>query len=345
MRLQYQAKNREGVSVDGEMEAASVAEARTKLRGQGLFVLQIANAANSTGSSRPSFSLQRKVSKADLLMLLSQLTIMNQSGVDLAESLRNLADQCGKPALKAVLERTYNDVSSGVSFSGALKRHPHVFDETFVAVIAAGESSGAVLATLERLTILIRGELRLRSTIWSMLMYPLVLCGVTFVVLNALIFFVLPQFATVFAELGRSPPPLTATLLSIGAFVRGHLIELLLAAGALVLAWYCGRSTALVRRARDYFALHAVLLKHTTRSLWRVGCFGYSAQCCKPACHWWTASSYVAPQLAMFSFAACSNLLSATCYRARELQTPCLRPLFYRWEPPTWSRRRRSPVA
>lgn len=266
MRLQYRAKDRAGKASDGDIEAASVNEARAKLRAQGLFVLDITPAVAAPSGS-PSFSFRRGVSKADLLMLLSQLTIMNQSGVDLAESLRNLAEQCGKPALKAVLERVYNDVSGGVSLSAALKRHPNVFDETFVAVIAAGECSGTIQATLERLTALIRGELRLRSTIWSMLMYPLVLCGVTAVVLVAMIFFVLPQFATVFVELGRSPPPLTAALLSIGAFSRNHLLEISLAVIGLAVAWYFGRSTAPIKRARDYFVLHAALVKNSTRSL------------------------------------------------------------------------------
>jgi type II secretory pathway component PulF len=267
MKFQYRAKDRGGEAAQGELDAESIADARNKLRNQGLFVLELAAATSARRAGATSFNLRRAASKADILILLSQLTIMMQSGVDLAESLRNLAEQCSKPALKAVLHGIYSDVSSGVSFSAALRRHPEVFDETFVAVIAAGECSGTMTAVLERLTGLMRGELRLRNTVWSMLMYPLVLCSVTFLVLNALVFFVLPQFATVFVEMGRSPPPLTAVLLAIGAFAKQHAMALGSAGLALVAGWYFLRATPPVRRAYDYFILHAVIVRQATRSL------------------------------------------------------------------------------
>jgi type II secretory pathway component PulF len=266
MKYQYKAKDKTGKLQHSEIEADSIADARQKLRSQGLFVLELAAAETSTLSGGGHFSL-RRVSKSDLLMLMSQLTIMCQSGVDLAESLRNLAQQCPRPSLKAVLERVYADVSSGVSFSAALKRHPNVFDEAFVAGIAAGECSGTITAVLERLTYLIRGEIRLRSTVWSMLMYPIVLCSVTFVVLNAMVFFVLPQFAKVFEDLGREPPPLTQFLLSIGAFARDQGLVILGGCVVLALAIHFARRTAPARQAYDYFMLNAALVRNATRAL------------------------------------------------------------------------------
>jgi len=269
MKYQYKAKDRSGKLQQSELEADSLADARQKLRAQGLFVLELAQAgaaASGGGGGMQLFSGVR-VKKADILMLMSQLTIMCQSGVDLAESLRNLAQQCPRPALKTVLERVYGDVSSGVSFSAALKRHPRVFDEAFVAGIAAGECSGTITAVLERLTYLIRGEIRLRSAVWSMLMYPLVLCLVTFVVLLAMIFFVLPQFAKVFEDLGREPPPLTQFLLSIGSFAHSNgLIMLGCVIGAAV-GIHFSRNTVWARQLSDYFLLHAVIVRNSSRAL------------------------------------------------------------------------------
>lgn len=268
MRLQYKAKDRAGKFAQGELEADSLADARNKLRGQGLFVLNLAPVGQARQRTSESLALfRRRVSKTDLLMMLSQLTIMIQSGVDLAEALRNLGEQSAKQPLKGVLEQVYSDVSGGSTFSAALKRHPHAFDDTFVAVVAAGECSGTITAVLERLTLLIRGELRLASTVWSMLMYPIVLCSVTSVVVLALIFFVLPQFAKVFIELGRSPPPLTAFLLSVGQFARNHVIELGALMGAIALAWFFGRSTPAMRRAWDYSLLNLLLVRNATRPL------------------------------------------------------------------------------
>src|SRR5688572_4749966 len=112
MKFQYQAKDRAAKLVQGEIDADSLGEARNKLRAQKLFVLNVAEASTAGRmGTAPSLSFRRGVSKADLLMLLSQLTIMTQSGVDLAEALRNLGEQSAKPALKAVLEKVYSDVS------------------------------------------------------------------------------------------------------------------------------------------------------------------------------------------------------------------------------------------
>lgn len=267
MKFQYRAKDRSGKPLQGELDAESIAEARQKLRGDGLFVLEVSGASGNAGGASMNVSFSRGVKKTDILTLMSQLTIMCQSGVDLAESLRNLADQCPRPALQAVLHQVYDDVSSGKSFSAALKRHPRVFDEAFVAGIAAGEVSGTITTVLERLTYLIRGEIRLRSTVWSMLMYPIVLCSVTFVVLNALVFFVLPQFSKVFEDLGREPPPLTQGLLGIGDLARSHGLLLVALMFGLGVTWWFIRTTEPVRRAWDYFMLHAILVRSCTRSL------------------------------------------------------------------------------
>jgi type IV pilus assembly protein PilC len=208
-----------------------------------------------------------RVTNSDLVTMMSQLTIMCQSGVDLAEALQNVAEQSTKPALKRVLEKVYQDVSGGISFSASLQKHPHVFDEMLVAGIAAGEQSGTIIQVLERLTHLLRGDMRLKSTIWSMLMYPLVLGGVTFLVLNALIFFVLPQFATVFESLEKPVPPLTQALLGLGVFVKSHLVLVVGSFFAVVIAAFGSRKAKIVRKAWDYTTLHMVVVRNATRAL------------------------------------------------------------------------------
>jgi type II secretory pathway component PulF len=260
MKINYKAKDRNGILQQGELEADSIAVARSKLKSDGLFVLSldtvgVQTAANSSASQ---FGFSARIKTADLLTFMSQLTIMCQSGVDLAESLRNLAEQCPRPALKEVFTAVYRDVSAGVSFSAALKRHPRAFDQTFIAGIAAGECTGTITQVLDRLTNLIRTE---------MLMYPIVLCGVTFVVLNALIFFVLPQFSKVFLDLGRTPPPLTQLLLATGDFARGYGLWFLLAIPLLAIAWYFLRTTEPVQLLKDRFLLNGWAVRHATRAL------------------------------------------------------------------------------
>jgi type II secretory pathway component PulF len=226
MYFQYTAKSSAGAMTNGLIEAASLGEARQRLREQSLFVLslaaQAAGAAKAAG--RTPQARGKRVQKTDILMLTSELAIMTQAGVDLAESLRNVAVHCPHRGLKQALDAVYQDVADGKPTSVALQRQSHVFGNAYVASIAAAEASGTMTQALRRLADLIRNEIRLRSAISSVLAYPLVLGVVATLVTSALMFFVLPQFAKVFDDLGSSPPATTKFLLNTASMIRENLL-------------------------------------------------------------------------------------------------------------------------
>jgi len=264
----YSAKDRQGRTVSGEIDATSLTDARARLRSQGLFLTSIAPAAGGkNGKLQFQLSFRKKIKKRDILMLFSQLTIMCQSGVDLAEALRSLTMQCQKPALKKVMQSVTDDVMSGSTLSESLRRHPAVFDPTFVAGIASGEKSSSITPVLERLTQLMRADLRLSGAVWSMLSYPIVLCVVTVLVVIALLFFVLPQFSKVFEDLEQPVPPLTRMLLGIGDFVRDHLILVIGTLAGCVFGALAVRNSAPVRRFWDYATLNVAVIRNATRAL------------------------------------------------------------------------------
>jgi type II secretory pathway component PulF len=268
MKYQYTAKDRLGKPVTGEIEADSEADARRRLRADKVFLVSIAVA--SAGGARPlSHNLfpSKRVSRAELVTMMSQLTLMCQSGVDVAEALRNLSQQSKPGKLKSVLARIYDDVSSGESLSQALTRHPDVFDKSFVAGIAAGERSGDMVGVLQRMTVLVRNEARLISSIWALLTYPVLLCLVMGVVLSAVVFYVLPQFGKVFESLGHKPPPLTQFLLDVGAFARGNYIAIMVLAAIFAVALAIFRRQPVAQRLWDYAVLNLVVLRNATRAL------------------------------------------------------------------------------
>ena len=276
MQFSYRAKNRNGAVAAGVCEAASLVDARAQLRAQGLFLLSLQQARGSTASTSVASATQtapvssswsRRVSKTDLVTTMSQLTIMCQSGVDLAEALRNLAGDCRSASMKLVLQDLNESVSRGTSFSEALRRHPEVFDDAFVASIAAGEHTGEMVTVLERLTSLLRNEKRLSNTIWAMLTYPILLCVVTGLVLAAMVFFVLPQFAEVFAGFDRPAPPLTEWLLAFGRHAKenGALLLVAFACIAIGLAYFARLPIA--RQWWNEFLMHAVIVRKATRTL------------------------------------------------------------------------------
>lgn len=269
MDFAYTAKSRTGQTTEGTIDAASVADARQQLRSQGMFPLTVfaGTARKKKTGGNGLLGRKRRVSKRDLLMLTAQLSIMCRTGLDMAEALKSLAKQATNPALRRVMEEVYGDVSSGQPISIALSRHPKVFDTAYVASIAAAEASGKMTEILSRLTELMRNEIRLHSSLRSTLAYPVILVSVASVVIMALVFFVLPQFATIFEDMDAPTPPLTHMLLTGAQFLRENIIMVLLSAGAALIGLILLFRTETVKRVRDRLVLNLRGLRGATRSL------------------------------------------------------------------------------
>jgi type II secretory pathway component PulF len=164
----------------------------------------------------------QKVNKRDLLSATMQMAIMARTGVDLDTALRSLAKQSRSPGLSQAFQQVHAEVSEGSSVSDALRRQSHVFGETYVASVAAGEASGKLADVLQQLTQLQRSELRLHNTLRTLLGYPLLLASVSSLVLAALVFFVLPQFAEIFADFETPLPVMTRLLLAVSEELRNR---------------------------------------------------------------------------------------------------------------------------
>lgn len=268
MKFSFTAKSRTGVTETGILVADTLVDAQSRLREQGLFPLSI-DVSSKRSVAQPirlplSFS---GVSKSDVLMLTSQLSIMCQAGIDVAEALGTIAERCPNPALTEILREIHGDVSAGLAVSEALQKHSKVFGSAYVASIAAGESSGTLNDVLHRLAELLKHEIQLKSTIQSMLAYPIVLSGVAGLVIAALVFFVLPQFAEVFADLGTEPPLHTQLLLQSGAFLRSHFLALFCGAGVLLAVSWRYLTTEKAARFWDGAILNFRLTRSATQAL------------------------------------------------------------------------------
>lgn len=277
MKFQYQAKDRQGNSIEGQFEGENAIAVRQKLRTQGLFVLSVVSIDSSyagfaslrtkTGTTTVVAKKSRRVKGSDLIVSLSQLSIMCQSGDDLAEALKTVANQCQSPRLKQVLQDIYQDVSQGLKFSAAVERHPSVFNESLVAALAAGEQAGRIVEVLDRTTRMMRKDQNLRSSVASMLMYPAVLCSITLLVICAMLFFVLPQFASIFRDMDRAVPPLTNVLLSLGAGLRENWIIVASLFGASIGLGIAFRKNPQIRNFLDHAILHFAFVKNSARAL------------------------------------------------------------------------------
>lgn len=209
----------------------------------------------------------KRVKHSDLVVALSQLSIMLQSGDDLAGALRMVAQQTTHSGLREVLETIYRDVVEGLGLSAAMAKHPKVFDVSMVAVIDAGEHSGKLVEVMERMTTLLQRDQQLKSNVLSMLTYPAVLMLITGSVVCSMFFFVLPQFAKVFKDMDRPVPPLTSILLSIGTTLQTNWILILLILGALAVSLNYARRLPQWRYVVDYLVLNLVGFRQASRPL------------------------------------------------------------------------------
>jgi type II secretory pathway component PulF len=208
-----------------------------------------------------------KIPKRDLLTTTMQLAIMVRAGVDLASALESLARQSRSVALKNVLRQIHDDVSGGTSISEALRRQTYIFGETYVASVAAGEASGRLPEVLDQLAQLQRSEFRLRGTLRTLLGYPILLASVSALVLGALVFFVLPQFAEIFEDFETPLPVITQVLLALSneLRVRFWLWGAVFAVAVVGAAVFIKSDTG--RRHWDRFILRVQILRDVTQSL------------------------------------------------------------------------------
>ena len=202
----------------------------------------------------------RQLRKRDLVMIITQLSIMSRSGVDLADAVQSLTNRAKRPDVRSALSDVHAALQNGQSFSQALAQQGNLFGDAMVAVIRAGEASGRMTEVLGRLAVLLRDEMRMQATIRSIMSYPALLLVVTGGVLMAMILFVLPQFAEVYKTMNAPPPWFTQILLDIGMGVRtywwGVLIGSAVLLTAIVLFWRSQRGKVF----RDHFLLQGMLL-------------------------------------------------------------------------------------
>jgi len=165
----YKALSLQGKPQKGIVEAENAKVARQKLKKQGLMVTEIfektvARQAQQSGGI-PFFG--GRASVKDIAMVTRQLASLIKANIPLVEALSALVEQLDKPTIKVALSAVRQDVNEGLSFAKAMSKHPKIFDNIFINMIEAGESSGTLGLVLLRLADLKEAQMRLRSKILS----------------------------------------------------------------------------------------------------------------------------------------------------------------------------------
>lgn len=235
-QFSYQAIGRDGKSRTGNIEAEGRELASRQLRAQGLTLLKLESGAAAVaigGDAGGAATLNRQ----QLLAMTSELSVLLRAGLPLDRALRVLIDMASEPAVNAVLQGLLADVKGGKSLSQALQAHEAAFGSFYLNMVRSGEASGHLSEVLERLVDYLDSARKNRDSVVSALIYPAILLVVAVISIGVMLGFVVPQFETLFDDMGDALPGLTRAVVGAADFLKawGWLLVLLVVAVGLYL--------------------------------------------------------------------------------------------------------------
>jgi general secretion pathway protein F len=233
----YLAIDPRGRERQGQVDAPSRDDARTRLAGQKLHVVRISEGAAATTNAAPKNALvlpwagPKRLPFKALTLFTRQLATLSQVS-PLEESLRTIARQSDRPEVRAIIGQVADGVVEGRPLADAMAREPRSFPPLYRAMVAAGERSGTLPDILERQSALLERQAVMRSKLLSALAYPAILTLVALGVVAALMIAVVPRVVEQFDNVGQQLPLLTRIVIALSAFLASYWWALLLAAGA-----------------------------------------------------------------------------------------------------------------
>lgn len=256
MEFAYTAKNQQSGTVTGTLEAKDEHFLASLLRVRGLTLV---TARAKQQAVKRKFTLNISfggVPVVQKIFFLQNLQVMVRTGFSLGHALDTLALQTEHKQFKKIIQELSHDVESGTPLSTALAKHPKVFPELFVNMVAAGEVSGKLDEVLQRLTQQIKKDHQLVSKVKGALTYPVIVVSAMIVLGIAMMVFVIPKLLTVFTESGGTLPLPTRILIGISSFFQNYIVFIIIGGIAFYFAfrWY-------IHTPKGRLLWHGLLLK------------------------------------------------------------------------------------
>ena len=215
---EYKVRDKAGNLVTGQLIGDNEGLVMRKLREMGYTPIEVNRAGrglNMQINLRPCH-----VKMKDLSVFSRQFATMVNSGLPILRALSILSDQTENKELQKVLTAARLDVEQGSSLSGAMSKHPKAFSDLYVAMVRAGETGGVLDNVLLRLADNMEKDVELRRKIKSAMAYPVAVVSLVLLILSAMLLFVVPQFKSIYAQLGGKLPLPTRILLGASDAVR-----------------------------------------------------------------------------------------------------------------------------
>ena len=221
---EYTALNKSGKSINGIIDADSPVAARQKLRGSGIFPVDVKETSSKPKDLRPGAvsvsTFLKRIKPAEVSIATRQLSILLGAGVPLVGSLDALVSQITNPLIKKIMAEVKESVNEGNSLAHALSQHPRAFSNVYVNMVRAGEASGSLDVVLDRLADLGEHQQALIGRLKAALTYPIFMSIIGTLVLFFLMTFVVPNITQIFTEMHAALPVPTVVLINVSNFLK-----------------------------------------------------------------------------------------------------------------------------
>ncbi|MBI3399051.1 MAG: type II secretion system F family protein [Deltaproteobacteria bacterium] len=217
----YEGKTLSGEPRKGEIEAASMVIANAVLRRQQIITSKLSE-KKAGGFAFKIPGLGGKVTTKEIVIFTRQFATMIDAGLPLVQCLEILSSQQPNKLFKTALTEIKKSVEGGSTFADALRKHPKIFDDLYVNLVAAGEVGGILDTILNRLAGFMEKAEKLKGKVKGALTYPAVIIVIAGIVVAVLLLYVVPIFQKMFADFGSALPAPTQVVVNLSEGLKKY---------------------------------------------------------------------------------------------------------------------------
>lgn len=263
----YTARDADGRVKQGLKEGQTQEEILAALQSGGLLVTQIVEVGEIGKPKKKGRRRKRhtNIKLTDLILATRQLATLVGAGVTLLRSIEVILHQISSNRLQKVFELVREDIRAGQPFYAALAKHPKIFSSFFVNLVRTGEAGGHLAQALDQLASYLENEEKIRNKVISAMIYPVILIGMSILIISAFLLKIVPIFTELFRNFGIELPGLTKAVIVASEFLQ---TQFLLLVGIIVGAVFFFRAVRASRQGRlvwDHVTLKLPILGDLTR--------------------------------------------------------------------------------
>ena len=267
MLFNYEAISNTGEKKKGSVDASSKDTAIAAIQHRGFIVVSVEEADKKKGIMQLSF-FDKSVAMKDIVIMSRQISTLFEAQVSALKAFTLLASNTENKALVKILTAVSDDISSGLSISEALAKHPEAFSDFYVNMVKSGEESGKLTQTFLYLAEYLDRQYQLTSKTKNALVYPAFVVVVFFAVMTMMFVFIIPKLAMIIKESGQEMPFTTKIILGLSDLLVNYGLFILVAVAFLIFYFFRLSRTDAGKKYFDKLKLSIPILKNIYKKLY-----------------------------------------------------------------------------